>query len=144
MSLHDGHVSHDPLTPLNLPSAVQAQALKRLASIAQASTAAELFRAADLAEGLGLGLETVKALNAASQEGLYLAFEHAVTARQRERNRDRGGHPGRGVACPGRAARGARWVPVRSRRETVRTWASLTAVGRFADGIGLRGFVVEL
>jgi hypothetical protein len=31
---------------------------------------------------------------------------------------------------------GARWVPVR-------TWAS-TAVGRFADGIGLRGFSVEL
>jgi len=39
---------------------------------------------------------------------------------------------------------GARWVPVRSRRERVRTWASLTAVGRFADGIGLRGFSVEL
>lgn len=39
---------------------------------------------------------------------------------------------------------GARWVPVRSRREKVRTWASLTAVGRFADGIGLRGFSVEL
>jgi hypothetical protein len=39
---------------------------------------------------------------------------------------------------------GARWVPVRSRRERVRTWASLTAVGRFADGIGLRGFNVEL
>ncbi|AWY43759.1 hypothetical protein DKY63_29100 [Pseudomonas putida] len=39
---------------------------------------------------------------------------------------------------------GARWVPVRSRREKVRTWASLTAVGRFADAIGLRGFSVEL
>jgi hypothetical protein len=39
---------------------------------------------------------------------------------------------------------GARWVPVRSRREKVRTWASLTAAGRFADGIGLRGFSVEL
>lgn len=39
---------------------------------------------------------------------------------------------------------GSRWVPVRSKREKVRTWASLTAVGRFADGIGLRGFVVEL
>lgn len=38
----------------------------------------------------------------------------------------------------------ARLVPVRSRREKVRTWASLTAVGKFADGIGLRGFVVEL
>ena len=39
---------------------------------------------------------------------------------------------------------GAKWIPVRSRRERVRTWASLTAVGRFADGIGLRGFTVEL
>lgn len=38
----------------------------------------------------------------------------------------------------------ARWVPVRSRRETLRTWASLTAVGRFADNVGLRGFSVEL
>ncbi|TFY85788.1 hypothetical protein DYL59_24445 [Pseudomonas kairouanensis] len=38
----------------------------------------------------------------------------------------------------------ARLVPVRSRREPLRTWASLTAVGRFADGVGLRGFTVEL
>jgi hypothetical protein len=28
-----------------------------------------------------LGIETVRALNAASIEGLYLAFEHAATAR---------------------------------------------------------------
>ena len=39
---------------------------------------------------------------------------------------------------------GGRWVPVRSRRETLRTWASLTAVGRFAHNVGLRGFSVEL
>lgn len=26
-----------------------------------------------------------------------------------------------------------RWLPVRSRREALRTWASLTAVGRFAE-----------
>ncbi|MBK3511298.1 hypothetical protein [Pseudomonas sp. MF6747] len=38
----------------------------------------------------------------------------------------------------------ARLVPVRSRREALRTWASLTAVGRFADAVGLRGFTVEL
>ena len=38
----------------------------------------------------------------------------------------------------------ARLVPVRSRREPLRTWASLTAVGRFADAVGLRGFIVEL
>ena len=39
---------------------------------------------------------------------------------------------------------GSRWLPVRSRREALRTWASLTAVGRFAEGLGVRGFAVEL
>ncbi|MDQ0741831.1 hypothetical protein [Pseudomonas sp. W4I3] len=39
---------------------------------------------------------------------------------------------------------GSRWLPVRSRREALRTWASLTAVGRFADAVGVRGFSVEL
>ncbi|MCP2140718.1 UNVERIFIED_ORG: hypothetical protein J2Y94_002043 [Pseudomonas poae] len=38
----------------------------------------------------------------------------------------------------------ARLVPVRSRREPLRTWASLTAVGRFAESVGLSGFSVEL
>jgi hypothetical protein len=39
---------------------------------------------------------------------------------------------------------GEQWgLAIRSRREARRTWASLTAVGRFADGIGLRGFSVE-
>ncbi|RON20565.1 hypothetical protein BK660_16050 [Pseudomonas brassicacearum] len=38
----------------------------------------------------------------------------------------------------------SRLIPVRSRREPLRTWASLTAVGKFADTIGLRGFSVEL
>ena len=39
---------------------------------------------------------------------------------------------------------GSRWLPVRSRREVVRTWASLTAVGRFAEAMGIKGFAVEL
>lgn len=39
---------------------------------------------------------------------------------------------------------GSRWLPVRSRRETLRTWASLTAVGRFAESLGLKAFAVEL
>lgn len=39
---------------------------------------------------------------------------------------------------------GATWLPVRSRREPVRIWASLTAVGRFASGIGIRELNVEL
>jgi hypothetical protein len=38
----------------------------------------------------------------------------------------------------------ARLVPVRSRREPLRTWASLTAVGRFAESVGLTVFSVEL
>ncbi|KMM77654.1 hypothetical protein [Pseudomonas deceptionensis] len=38
----------------------------------------------------------------------------------------------------------SRLIPVRSRREAIRTWASLTAVGRFAEGLGVRGFAVEL
>lgn len=39
---------------------------------------------------------------------------------------------------------GARWVPVHSRHERLRTWASSTAVGRFAENVGLRSFSVEL
>lgn len=39
---------------------------------------------------------------------------------------------------------GSSWLPVCSRRETLRTWASLAAVGRFAEGIGIKGFAVEL
>jgi hypothetical protein len=39
---------------------------------------------------------------------------------------------------------GSRWLPVRSRREALRTWASLTAVGRFAESTGIRAFLVEV
>lgn len=39
---------------------------------------------------------------------------------------------------------GSRWLLVRSRREALRTWASLTAVGRFAEAMGVKAFVVEL
>lgn len=39
---------------------------------------------------------------------------------------------------------GAHWLPVRSRREPLRVWASLTAVERFAAGVGVRSFIVEL
>lgn len=37
-----------------------------------------------------------------------------------------------------------RLMPVRSRREPLRTWSSLTAVGRFAESVGLTVFSVEL
>jgi hypothetical protein len=76
-----GHENHDPLAALNLPHAIHAQGLKLLAAIAEARTVLACNRAADRAEGFGLGLETLKALNPASLEGLYLAFEHAATAR---------------------------------------------------------------
>lgn len=39
---------------------------------------------------------------------------------------------------------GARWVPVRSRRERFRTEASLTAVGRFGENVGIQESSVEL
>ena len=38
----------------------------------------------------------------------------------------------------------SRLITVRSRREVIRTWASLTAVGRFAEALGIKGFAVEL
>jgi hypothetical protein len=82
MTGRDSHERDDPLAALNLPHAIHAQALKLLSNIALARTAADCTRAADRAEGFGLGIETVKALNPASTEGLYLVFDHAATARQ--------------------------------------------------------------
>ena len=38
----------------------------------------------------------------------------------------------------------ARLIPVRSRREPLRIWRSANAVVKYADALGLRGFVVEL
>lgn len=38
---------------------------------------------------------------------------------------------------------GVKWLPVRSRRETVRLWRSLTAVRRFCAG-GIKALTVEL
>lgn len=35
------------------------------------------------------------------------------------------------------------WLPVRSRREPIRTWASLTTLGRFCETVGVRNLVVE-
>lgn len=39
---------------------------------------------------------------------------------------------------------GSRWIPVRSQRERVRTWASLDTLVRFTEGLGVRLFSVEL
>lgn len=38
----------------------------------------------------------------------------------------------------------ARLIPVRSRRERLRAWSSLTAVGRFAEAVGINRISVEL
>ena len=39
---------------------------------------------------------------------------------------------------------GAKWLPIRSRREPIRLWRSLTAVGRFCAGVGIKVLTVEL
>lgn len=39
---------------------------------------------------------------------------------------------------------GVKWLPIRSRREPVRLWRSLTAVGRFCEGVGIKVLTVEL
>ena len=39
---------------------------------------------------------------------------------------------------------GVKWLPVRSRREPIRHWRSLTAVGRFCEGVGIKLLMVEL
>ena len=39
---------------------------------------------------------------------------------------------------------GSKWLPVSSRREPVRVWRSLTAVGRFCEGQGIKTLTVEL
>lgn len=39
---------------------------------------------------------------------------------------------------------GGRWLPVRSKREPIRIWASLTAVERFCTKAGIKRFEVEL
>ena len=41
------------------------------------------------------------------------------------------------IVCHHRDARpNSRWLPVRSHLEALRTWASLIAVGRFAESVG--------
>ena len=39
---------------------------------------------------------------------------------------------------------GLSWRPVRSRREPIRVWASLTALERFCTAIGIKQLLVEL
>lgn len=39
---------------------------------------------------------------------------------------------------------GIRWVPIRSKREELRTWASLDTLEKFARGIGITALTLEL
>lgn len=39
---------------------------------------------------------------------------------------------------------GAKWLQIRSRREPVRYWRSLTAVGHFCEGVAIKVLTVEM
>ena len=39
--------------------------------------------------------------------------------------------------------RGTKWIPVRSKRENPRTWASLDTLERFTREVGIPAFTVE-
>lgn len=39
---------------------------------------------------------------------------------------------------------GSKWLPVRSRREPIRCWRSLTAMERFYETVGIKVLNVEL
>lgn len=72
------------LAPLNLPSHIHTQAARLLLASAMDHNLYDILQAATRAEGFGLDLETVKALNPASIEGLYVAFDTAAQARHAE------------------------------------------------------------
>ncbi len=74
----------DTLAPLNLPSALHAQAIKLLDAIRRAHNLYDTQQAATRAEGFVLGIETLRALNPGDIEALYLAFDHASQTRQAE------------------------------------------------------------
>lgn len=50
----------------------------------------------------------------------------------------------KGPAWQLEARLGAYWLPIRSRREPVRLWASLTALERFCTATGIKTLSVEL
>ncbi|MDH0574221.1 hypothetical protein N7668_23605 [Pseudomonas fulva] len=52
------------------------------------------------------------------------------------------GPQGLGFALSARL--GGRWLPIRSKREPLRVWASLTAIGRFCEKVGIPRFEVQL
>lgn len=75
---------------------------------------------------------------AIDQDTLQALIENAAV---REIQATRG--PG-GVGFTLSARLGGHWLPVRSKREPLRVWASLTAIERFCTKAGIKRFEVEL
>lgn len=84
MNDREPNVLADPLAPLGLPAAIRAQASKLLRAISSAENLPDTLHTATRAEGFALGVETVRALNPADVEGLYLVFDRASQVRQAE------------------------------------------------------------
>lgn len=80
--MNSDNPSSNPLSPLGLPAAIRAQGSKLLSAISNAATLEDTRRAADRAEGLTLGIETLRALSSTDIEGLYLVFDRAYQVRQ--------------------------------------------------------------
>lgn len=78
---------------------------------------------------------------ALDEEGLRLLLSQNAVREARAFKFGRPGHWTLEIRLGGQATR---WIAMRSKREPVRTWGSLTAVGRFAENVGLMTFTVEL
>jgi hypothetical protein len=116
-----------------LTGAIRAQADKLLQTILSSSTIPATLRVIDRAEWFIPGLEIG---GGAERTGASKLVRSCMVTKI-----DGGPHWSLSIRLGGS---GTRWVPVRSRRERLRTWASLIAVGRFAEGVGLSEFSVEL
>lgn len=79
--------SADPLAGMVVPDRVRSHTEKHLVRIGRGESADDIRRAQERAEGFVEGLEVAGALNAATIEALYIAVDHAATARQIELER---------------------------------------------------------
>lgn len=68
----------EALNGLNLPAPVYMQTANFLARMETCLNLEELQRVADRAEGFVLGIETVRAVNYGTIEGLHVLFKDAV------------------------------------------------------------------
>lgn len=74
--------SLDPFAGMHLPTAAHARALRLLQGIRHAKTLTDTLHAADRAEGFVMGIESLKALNAARIQEMYRVFDVASQLRQ--------------------------------------------------------------